>query len=133
MEIKRDKNNFEEWLSVLEAWLLNKGIIFDTNISEFNKKYVNEYMDNYFGKSKFLDSYFGAIKDYLTAVINPNKPQKEKEELLKQALSKAQESQKIGNPHSEYYGINSLIIAIIEALNALNNNSSNTTSQTQNP
>lgn len=132
MEIKRDKKNFDEWLSVLEAWLLNNGNLFDTNISEFDKKYVNEYMDNYFGKSEFLDSYFGAIKDYLTAVMNPDKPQKEKEDLLKQALSKAQESQKTGNPHSEYYGINSLIIAITEALDVLNN-SSNTTSQTQNP
>ena len=128
MKIKRDKKKYDVWHSVLEAWLVSKGNFFNTNISEFEKKFVNEYMDNYFGKSEFLDSYFGAIKIYLTAVMNSDKPQKE--ELLKQALSKAQESQKIGDPHSEYYGISSLIDAIKEALDELGN-SSNSTSANQ--
>ena len=96
-----------EWKSKLVEWLINNNVAFNNNqplISKFNE-FVSEYLDKYFGESVFLDYYFGAIKDFHDA-----------DNLLKQALSKAQESQKIQDPHSEFYGINSLIAAIKEAM-----------------
>lgn len=121
-----------EWKSKLVEWLINNNIAFNNNqplISEFNE-FVSEYLDKYFGESVFLDFYFGAIKDFHDAVNSSEK--KQKGDLLKQALSKAQESQKTQDPHSEFYGINSLIAAIKEVMDNLDN-SSNSTSTNQDP
>lgn len=131
MKTEKDKMNFDDWYSDLVSWLANNNMSFNKNNQgindEFNN-YVNEYLDNHFGKSEFLDSYFSANKNYRTAVISTDKTKKDK--LLKQALSCALESQKIDDPHSGWYGINSLIDAIKEALDELEN-SSNSTSTNQ--